>query len=144
MRQTSASALIGIVALSLSPTLFAQHAPPIPGVTGTLVTPETAKDEKKAEDKAAVAVKDAVTPTDKGPLSDLRPGSTVIVRYGTANVDEGIVTKVDRSSSEITVRYENKRIEKLQLADKGAGATKLVVYTDEAGQKIERYFKPKS
>src|SRR2546423_15642694 len=110
MRHTSASALIGIVALSLSPALLAQHAPPIPGVTGTLVTPETAKDEKKAEDKAAVAIKDAVTKEDKGPLSDLKPGTTVVIRHGT-DVTEGIVSNVLRAANEITVRYNDKKVE---------------------------------
>src|SRR5438874_10376824 len=103
MRITSTFPLIGILALSLTPALNAQKAPPIPGLTGTLVTPETAKDEKKAEDKAAVAVKDVVTPDDtKGPLADLTPGTTVVIRFG-SDVTEGIVSKVVRSSNEITV-----------------------------------------
>ena len=62
MRNSWQLPLIGILVLSLSPAMHAQKAPPIPGVTGTLVTPETAKDEKKAEDKAGAAVKDALTP----------------------------------------------------------------------------------
>src|SRR5215471_19589289 len=124
MRNSSRLVLIGIAALSLTSPLHAQKAPPIPGVTGTIVTPETAKDEKKAEDKAGAAVKDAVTPADnKGPLSDLAPGTTIVIRFGD-NVTEGIVSKIDRSANEITVRYDNKRIEKFVLADRAAANTR--------------------
>ena len=78
MRNPLHISLIGILALSATTLVYAQRAPAIPGVTGTIVTPETAKDEKKAEDKAGAAVKDAVTPDDsKGPLSDLTPGTTI-------------------------------------------------------------------
>ena len=136
--------LIGIAALCASTALYAQRAPAIPGVTGTIVTEETAKDEKKAEDKAAVAVKDAVTRADnKGPLSDLKPGTTVVIRHG-SDVTEGIVSKIDRSTNEITVRYDNKKIEKLVLADRASADARTVEYSDETKHKITRYFKAKS
>src|SRR5438067_13580829 len=112
MRNSWHLPLIGIVALlGFAAQAHAQKAPPIPGVTGTLVTPETAKDEKKAENKAAVAVKDVVTREAKGPLSDLIPGSTVVIRHGT-DVTEGTVSKVDVGANEITVRFANKKVEK--------------------------------
>lgn len=136
--------LIGIIAFSLTPAAFAQRAPAVPGVTGTIVTPETAKEEKKAEDKAAAAVKDALTPDDtKGPLSDLTPGTTIVIRFGD-NVTEGIVSKVDRSANEITVRYDNKKVEKLVLADRSASDTRTVQYTNDTRQKVTRYFRVKS
>ena len=136
--------LIGIVVLSLSPAMHAQKAPPIPGVTGTLVTPETAKDEKKAEDKAGAAVKDALTPGDnKGPLADLRPGTTVVIRYG-SDVTEGVVSKIDRAANEITVRFDNKKVEKLVLADRGSADARTVEYSNDTKQKVTRYFRPKS
>ena len=135
--------LIGIVVLFFTPSLFAQRAPAIPGVTGTMVTPETAKDEKKAADKAAVGVKDAVTRDDKaGPLSDLKPGTTVVIRHG-SDVTEGIVSKIDRAANEITVRYENKKIEKLVLTDRASSDARTVEYSDEARHKVTRYFKTK-
>src|ERR1051325_6186449 len=115
----------GLLTLGLAPELYAQKAPPIPGVTGTLVTPETAKQEKKAEDKAGAAIKDAVTPDDKGPRTDLAEGTTVVIREGT-NVTEAIVAK--RSGDEITVRYANKKTEKMTLADKSDGGTRVVEY----------------
>ena len=136
--------LIGIVALlGFAAQAHAQKAPPIPGVTGTLVTPETAKDEKKAEDKAAVAIKDAVTKEDKGPLSDLKPGTTVVIRHGT-EVTEGIVSNVLRAANEITVRYNNKKVEKLVLTDKASADARTVEYSDDLNHKVTRYFKPKS
>jgi hypothetical protein len=144
MRNSSRLALIGIAVLSMASPLFAQKAPPIPGVTGTIVTPETAKDEKKAEDKAGAAIKDAVTPADtKGPLRDLAPGTTIVIRFGD-NVTEGIVSKIDRSANEITVRYDNKKIEKFVLTDRGASGTRTVEYTNDTKQKVTRYFRLKS
>src|ERR1051325_4214607 len=112
--------LIGILALSAATVAFAQRVPAIPGATGTIVTPETAKEEKKAEDKAGAAIKNAVTTDDtKGPPSALAPGTTIVIRYGD-NVTEGIVSKIDRSANEITVRYDNKKVDKLLLVDKTA------------------------
>jgi hypothetical protein len=144
MRKLWQLPLIGIVVLSLSPAMHAQKAPPIPGVTGTLVTPETAKDEKKAEDKAAVAVKETLTPADnKGPLSDLKPGTTVVIRHG-SDVTEGIVSKIDRSANEITVRFDNKKIEKLVLTDRGSADARTVEYSNDTKQKVTRYFRLKS
>ncbi len=135
--------LIGIAVVSLTSAAYAQRAPAIPGVTGTLVTPETAKDEKKAADKAAVAVKDAVTREAKGPLTDLTPGSTVLIRHG-EDTTEGIVSKVDVGGNEITVRYDNKKVEKMVLADRAASDTRIVEYTNDTKQKVTRYFRLKS
>jgi hypothetical protein len=144
MRRTSPFALVTVGLLWLAPLAFAQRAPAIPGTTGTIVTPETAKDEKKAADKAGAAVKDALTPDDtKGPLADLKPGTTVVIKHADT-VTEGIVSKIDRSANEITVRYDNKKIEKLVLADRAAADTRTVEYSDEARHKVTRYFRPKS
>ena len=147
MRNTWLPVLIGIVVLALSPVMYAQtsgKAPAIPGVTGSIVTPETAKDEKKAEDKAGAAVKDTLTPNDKkGPLADLAPGTTVVIRHG-SDVTEGVVSKIDRSANEITVRYDNKKIEKLVLTDRGATDARAVEYTNDLKQKVTRYFRLKS
>jgi len=144
MRNHLHSSLICIVALSGATLAYAQRPPAIPGVTGTIVTPETAKEEKKAEDKAGAAVKDAVTPDDaKGPLSDLAPGTTISIRFGD-DVTEGVVSKIDRSANEITVRYDNKKVEKLVLSDRGAAGARTVQYTNDVKQKVTRYFRLKS
>jgi hypothetical protein len=144
MRIWSSIPLIGIVALSFAPALHAQRAPAIPGVTGTIVTPETANQEKKAADKAAPVVKDAVTKDDaKGPLADMVPGTTVVIKHG-ADVTEGVVANINRSSNEITIRYDNKRTEKLVLVDRGAADARTVEYTNDMKQKVTRYFRAKS
>ncbi len=158
MRAHWTASLVGIAWLAATP-LYAQHAPPIPGVTGTLATPETVKDEYKAANKVVVAAEDGVEhvfPAGKGPLSDLVEGSTVAIYYE-SKATEGTVTDVGRKSGEITVRYDNGKTEKLKLADKQAvepgralkngpqGDTRVVVYySDEAHGRIARYFKPKS
>ena len=144
MRNLRNIPLIGFILISGVTAGYAQRAPAIPGTTGTIVTPETAKEEKKAEDKAGAAIKDALTPADnKGPLSDLVPGTTIVIRFGD-NVTEGTVSKIDRSANEITVRYDNKRVEKLVLADRAASDTRTVQYTNDTKQKVTRYFRLKS
>ena len=147
MRMTWHFPLIGILALSLSPALHAQRPPAIPGVTGTLVTPETAKEEKHAEDKVAPAIKDALTPEAKGPLSDLIPGITVVIRHGT-DVTEGTVSNVDVGANEITVRYASRQTQKLVLADRASDEARAmqyaVEYKNDTNQKMTRYFRPKS
>ena len=142
MLKVSVFSLVTVGFLGLTPQLHAQRAPAIPGVTGTIVTPETAKDEKKAGDKAAAAVKDAVTKDDKGPLMDLAEGTTIVIREGT-NVTEAIVSK--RNGDEITIRYSDKRTEKLQLVDRTAAGARMVEYTPAGTRdKVTRYFKVKS
>ena len=144
MRAGSPFTIIAVGLLALVPQAFAQQAPAIPGVTGTIVTPETAKDEKKAENEAAGAVRGALTPGDtKGPLTDLIPGTTVVVRHADS-VTEGIVSKIDRGANEITVRYDNKKVEKLVLTTASSPDARTVEYVNDAQNKVTRYFKPKT
>jgi hypothetical protein len=98
------------------------------------------------------------------PLSDLKPGTTLIIHYTADNaaqeVDrvgasglgstEGIATKIDRGKKEITIRYDNGMIETLKLTDRAAADvgtnigpdTRIVVYySDEASEKVTHYFK---
>jgi hypothetical protein len=151
--------LVGIAALALGTALYAQRAPAIPGVTGTIATPTTIDEEHKVANKITVAADDGIEhvfPAGKGPLSDLKPGSTVAI-YFESTVTEGTVSDVSRSRNEITLRYANGTKEKLQLAEKIAlepgqalknggpgGNTRVVVYnSDEAHGRIARYFKLK-
>ena len=165
--------LVGMLAIGIAPT-YAQ-GPPIGGFTGTMATEATIKDEQKAANKIVVETKDGaehiydaakgvVVHGGKDPLSDLKPGTTVIIHYTTDNtvqeidrVDasglsttEGMATKIDRGKKEITVRFDNGKIEKLKLTDRAAadvgkniGAdTRIVVYySEEAGGKVTHYFK---
>jgi hypothetical protein len=173
MRSFCRLALVGTVALGIAPV----HAqtPTIPGFTGTLATEATIKDEYKAANKIVVETEDGVEHVYdagkglvvhgvKDPLSGLKPGTTVIVHYTAANtaleIDrvgadglssaEGIATKIDRGKKEITIRYDDGKIEKLKLTDRAAADvgknigvdTRIVVYySDEAGGKVTHYFK---
>jgi phage baseplate assembly protein gpV len=182
MRASTTMQLVGIAALAFAPELGAQRPPAIHGVTGTIATEATIKDEQKAGNKIVVATedgaehvydaaKDLVVHGGKNPLSDLKPGTTVVIHYTADNaiheidrvgenglsVTEGIVSKIDRGKKQITIRYDNGKTETLQLTDRAAvdagqalknvpeGSTRIVVYySDEAKGKIAHYFKGKS
>jgi hypothetical protein len=165
--------LVGMLSLGIAST-YAQGVP-IGGLTGTTATEATIKDEQKAANKIVVetkdgvehiydAVKGVVVHGGKDPLSDLKPGTTVIIHYtadntvqeidrvgaGGLSTTEGMATKIDRGKKEITVRYDNGKIEKLKLTDRAAADvgknigedTRIVVYySDEAGGKVTHYFK---
>jgi hypothetical protein len=161
--------------LGLSVALSFAQGPPIHGVTGTIATEATIKSEYKAANKIVVESEDGVEHIydaakglavhgGKPPLSDLTPGTTVIIHYtadGTAqeidrveadglNTTEGIVTKVERRTKQITIRYDNGTIETLNLTDRAAADvgkhigedTRIVVYySDDAGGKVTHYFR---
>ena len=166
--------IVGMVALAV--TAADAQGPPIHGLTGTMATEATIKDEQKAANKIVVTTEDGVEHIyqaakglvvhgGKDPLSDLTPGTTVIVHYtatdntaqeidrvggGGLATTEGIATKIDRGKKEITIRYDSGKIEKLKLTDRAAADvgrsigddTRIVVYySDEAGGKITHYFK---
>ena len=167
---------VGMAALSVA-LAHAQGPPPIPGVTGTIATEGTVEKEYKAANKIIVATKDGVEHIydaakglvvhDHGgnePLADLKPGTKVVIHYTDDNtvqeVDlvgpgglmttEGIATKIDRGKREITIKYYDGKIEKLQLTDRAAAEagktigpeTRVVVYySDEAGRKVTHYCK---
>ena len=165
--------LFGIAALAVAPS-YAQ-APPIHGFNGTMATEATIKSEHKAANKIVVATKDGVEHVydaakgvavhgGKDALSDLKPGTTVVIHYtadntvqeidrvgaGGLSTTEGMATKIDRRKKEITIRYDNGKIETLQLTDRAASDvgksigpdTRIVVYySTEAGGKVTHYFK---
>ena len=140
-----------------------------------MATEATIKAERKAANKIVVetedgvehvydAAKDLLVHGGKDPLSDLKPGTTVIIHYradntaqeidrvdaGGLSTTEGVATKIDRSKKEITIRYDNGKVERLKLTDRAAADvgksigedTRIVVYySNEAGRKITHYFK---
>jgi hypothetical protein len=169
--------MVGIVALGVSPA--DAQGPPIHGVTGTVATEATIKESHKAGNKIVVATEDGVEHiydaakglvvhggpgVGKNALSDLKPGTTVVIHYTPDNTvheidrvgadglstTEGIATRIDRAKKEITIRYDNGKIEKLKLTDRAAADvgnntdqdTRIIVYySDEAGGKVTHYFK---
>ena len=173
MRPFKGLALVGMIALGVVPAQA--QGPAIHGLTGTIATEATIKEEHKAAHKIVVetadgvehvydAAKGLVVHGGKDPLSDLKPGTTVIIHATADNtaqeidrvgsdglsVTEGIATKIDRGKKEITIRYDNGTIETLKLTDRAAadvgkniGAdTRIVVYySDDAGGRVTHYFK---
>ncbi len=165
-------ALVGMVGFGIAPA-YAQV--PIHGFNGTMATEATIKSEHQAANKIIVATEDGaehvydaakglVVHGGKDALSDLRPGTTVIVHYSADNTaqeidrvgpgglstTEGIATKIDRGKKEITVRYDNGKTEKLKLTDRAAAdvgknvgedSRIVVYYSDEAGGRVTHYFK---
>jgi hypothetical protein len=165
--------LVTLVALIVAP--IDAQGPPIHGVTGTIATEATIKSEHKAGNKIVVATEDGaehiydvakgvVVHGGKDGLSDLKPGTTVVIHYTPDNAareidrigpdglstTEGVVTKIDRGKKRVTLRYDNGRIETLKLTDRAAADvgkgieanTRIVVYySDEAGAKVTHYFK---
>ncbi len=175
MRRFSWLYLLAADACTAAPA-YAQAPPPIHGLTGTIATEATIKDEKKAANKIAVETKDGIEhvyDAAKGLkvhggdqiLADLKPGTTVVIHYSPDNTvqeidrvggddglrtTEGMATKIDRSKKEITIRYDNGKIEKLKLTDRAAAAvgtniapdTRIVVYySTDARAKVTHYFK---
>ena len=174
MRHFSRFALIVVVALGNARAYGQGQGPAIHGVTGTIATEATIKDEHKAINKIAVVTEDGVervydaakglTVHGGDPLAGLKEGTTVIIHYSPDNAvqeidrvgpdglstTEGVATKIDRGRKEITIRYDNGKIEKLKLTDRAAASvgkniaadTRIVVYySDEAGAKVTHYFK---
>jgi hypothetical protein len=173
MPRFSCLALVSMVGLGIAPA-YAQ-GPPIHGFNATIATEATIKAEHKAANKIVVETEDGVEHLydvakglvvhgGKDPLSDLKPGTTVIIHFTTDNTaqeidrvgpdglsaTEGIATKIDRGKKEITIRYDNGKIEKLKLTDRAAADvgtnfgedTRIVVYySDEAGGKVTHYFR---
>jgi hypothetical protein len=171
MRPLSYLALFSTVALG-TPS-YAQ-GPPIHGVTGTVATEATIKSEHKAANKIVVETQDGVEhiyDAAKGlvvhggsdSLSDLKPGTTVVIHTADNAVQEidrldadglstteGVATKIDRAKKEITIRYDNGKIETLKLTARAAADvgrnigpdTRIVVYySKEAGGRVTHYFK---
>ena len=167
-----ALALAGVV-LGIAPAYG--QGPAIHGLTGTIATEATIKAEHKAAHTIVVetadgvehiykAVKGVVVHGGKDPLSDLKPGTTVIIHYTAGNeaqeidrvgagglsTTEGVATKIDRGKKEITIRYDNGKIETLKLTDRAAADvgknigvdTRIIVYySEETGGRVTHYFK---
>jgi len=129
---------------------------PIHGFTGTIATPESVDrfytDLNKGLEKTGDAF-DRVSPkhprvdSDDASLESLRPGTPVAVRYtvkGLATSDtEGVVTSVDRSRKQITLRSADGETQTLRVSTHPThGGRVIVFYPDESGRNAPHYFKP--
>src|SRR5262245_61276664 len=86
--------LVGMLALGIGPAQA--QGPAIHGLTGTMATEATIKAEHKAANKIIVKTQDGVEHVydaakglvvhgGKNPLSDLKPGTSVIIHYTPEN-----------------------------------------------------------
>ena len=98
-------------------------------------------------------------------LDSLKPGAPVVAHYAVMgvqasaytvdpigsglNVNEGIVTNVDRSKNRITIKFSQGRTETFrstrhgaQDADGSVHSRVIVYHTNDAGQVVAHYFKP--
>jgi hypothetical protein len=145
-------------------------APPMHGFNGTMALPETmdkfysgveAGLEKLGDgiDHLTGAGKRTKVRGGTAALEGLHPGSTVVVQYTVkgiqasaddigqngSSVNEGTVTRVDRSRKRISIRFANGVTETLRAPSDSdtQRSTRVVVYrSDEAGRGVARYFKP--
>ena len=96
-----------------------------------------------------------------GTLDSLQPGTPVAVQYtvkgiqasadaaspigaDTTAANEGVVTKVDRSKKEVTVRFADGQTQKLESENSFTphSSRAIVYYRDESGRRVSHYFKP--
>jgi hypothetical protein len=129
----------------------AQTAPPIGGVTGTVVPDATVKGEYEGAHGIAEGVGHVVGYAKKlfgvkggaqDPLDGFTEGRKVVLREGT-ETKEGVVIDVNKSRQQITVRLEAGTTETLRVGERGAAtATAVMVsYKDAAGATVTRDFK---
>ena len=162
MRMTYHAIGIGLLTLLCAVPLSATRAsaqtpPPIQGVTGTIATDGTIRDEHAAGNKAAEGAKKAVDKVkqalpgggksgEKNPLDAFTEGRRVVVRDAAATdegpkaTDEGVVIDVNRKRQQITIRFADRKTQTLRLKAPDATADVVVSYTDESGAKVTRDF----
>jgi hypothetical protein len=173
-------ALLATAASGLSSPALAQQPPP---VTGTRALEGTMKTFYKGLNRLIVVTidgvehafrftKELVVPGQRGPdpFAGLREGTSVAIYYQLENgapvaleVDrlddqgfestEGMVQKIDRGRRRLTIRFDNGRVEQLDLTERAVDAlaedalesmtdTRIrVFYTDESGRRVVHYFK---
>jgi len=170
-----------VVALAVSSDVAAQSPPPVQGTValeGTMnkfyrganvVIVTTVDGVEHAYHFAKDLVVHGGNGTDTSALEGLHEGSTVVVHYTVEGseqaarevdvigedgleVTEGRVTRIDRGSGQITVRYDSGKTEMFSLTARAAtetspqkmvpSGTKVVIYySDDHGQKVVHFFK---
>ena len=117
----------------------AQTAPPIHGVTGTIATDTSIRDEHGLAHGIARGASKLMSMgrqrTDQNPLDVLIEGSHVVVRDAATSV-EGVVIDVNRSRQQITVRFADRHTETFRVLDPsaaGQGAHVAVTLADRPG-----------
>ena len=123
--------------LVMSALASAQTAPPIHGVTGTIATDTSIRDEhglaRGIARGAAKLMSLGSKRTGENPLDVLIEGSHVAVRDA-ANSAEGVVIDVNRNRQQITVRFADRHTETLRMLDRSAGERGVHVVVTLADQ----------
>jgi hypothetical protein len=114
---------LGFVLMTMSAVASAQTAPPIHGVTGTIATDTSIRDEHALARGIARGTTKLLSlgrqRTDANPLDVLIEGSHVAVR-DVATSAEGVVIDVNRNRRQITVRFADRHTETLRVLDRSA------------------------
>jgi hypothetical protein len=165
------SLLLGAFAIA-TPTANAQIlVPPNNGFNATIALPSTVdafwtgvnEGLNKAGDGLdhLAGAKGPRTGKGAGSLDSLQPGTAVAVQYTVkgiqasadaadqigqegVNANEGVVTKVDRSKKEITIKFADGQTQKLESENSftSHSSRAIVYYRDESGRKVAHFFKP--
>ena len=163
--------LLGAFAIA-TPAAHAQIlVPPNNGFNATIALPSTIdtfwtgvnEGLEKAGDGLdhLVGGKGPGTRKGAGSLDSLQPGTPVAVQYIVKGIqaspdtashigdevsaaNEGVVTKVDRSKKEVTVKFADGQTQKLESENSftSHSSRAIVYYRDESGRRVALYFKP--
>jgi hypothetical protein len=163
--------LFGGFVLAAPPTARAQiFIPPNNGFNATIVLPSTIDAFYTGLNEGLEKAGDGIDSMNRGrgrvregtgSLKSLRPGTPVAVQYsvkgiqasadGTSqigqpgsNVNEGVVTKVDRDDRKVTIKFANGSTETLRSDNTATRHSSRVIvsYTDESGRRVAHLFKP--
>jgi hypothetical protein len=164
---------LGVLTLASPQTAGAQiMVPPNNGFNATIVLPSTVDafytGLNKGLDKAGDGLdhltggsKDTKVRSGKRALDGLQPGTSVVVRYTVKgiqasadetdqagptglNVNEGVVTRVDRGDRRVTIKFADGSTDTLRAADQTESDSSrvIVIHPDESGRRVATYFKP--
>jgi hypothetical protein len=163
---------LGVSALATPPTVDAQIlVPPINGLTATIALPSSVDAFYKGLNEGLEKAGDGIDHLTRargtkgregsGSLGSLRPGTAVAVQYtvkgiqasadetapiapNALNVNEGTVTRVDRSRKHVTITFANGATETLRSDNSFTQSSSRVIvyYADETGRRVAHLFKP--
>ena len=128
---------LGFLLMTMTALASAQTAPPIHGVTGTIATDTSIRDEHGLAHGIARGATKLMSlgrqRTGENPLDALIEGSHVAVRDAETSA-EGVVIDVNRNRQQITVRFADRHTEMLRVLDRSAGEQGVHVVVTLADQ----------
>ena len=163
---------VGAFALVSPSTVSAQISMPPPknGFNATIVLPSTIDAfytglneglEKLGDGIDDLGLGRSGVREGAGSLKGLQPGTPVAVKYtvkgiqasadGTSqiaqpgsNVNEGIVTRLDRNNRRVTIKFANGSTETLRSDNTATrhSSRVIVYYADQSGRRVAHFFKP--